>query len=228
MLSASKLAGYLSLNLMRPDSTALMVKEGCSAVASRNLASLCVRPCDVADAERMLKGSGRPVTAAVAFPHGGTDTSVKVAETQKLIDDGAREIIAVLNTGRLLSEKFEYAEQDLKAVTMTALRRGVPVCVAFDSCFLDERMFKIACKIADNIGAQAIMTATGYGSSGTRAAEIARIKEMLGSRMKCVANGGIRTLDQVNEMIAAGADRVVTAFAAQIMDEAAGRAAAQL
>lgn len=223
MLSASKLAGYLSHNMMRPDCSSAALKEGCSLVASRNLRSLCVRPCDVADAERMLKGSGKPVAAAVAFPHGSTDTSIKVSETQKLIDDGAREIIAVMNMGRLVSEKFEYAEQDLKAVTLTAFRRGIPVFVAFDNCFLNERFFKIACKIADNIGAQGIITATGYGSSGTKPEEIIRIRDMLGARVKCIANGGIRTLEQVDELVAAGADWVITPFSAQILEEAAVR-----
>lgn len=226
MLSASKLAGYLSHNLMRPDCSSAALKEGCSLVASRNLKSLCVRPCDVADAERQLKGSGRPVVAAVAFPHGATDTSIKVAETQKLIDDGAKEIIAVINMGKLVSEKFEYAEQDLKAITLTAFRRGIPVYVAFDSCFLNERFFKIACKIADNIGAQGIITATGYGSTGTSTAEIARIRELLGGRVKCIANGGIRTLAQVEELVEAGADWVITPYSVQILEQAAQRTAA--
>ncbi|MDD6263430.1 MAG: deoxyribose-phosphate aldolase [Clostridiales bacterium] len=226
MLSASKLAGYLSHNLMRPDCSVSALKEGCSLVASQNLVSLCVRPCDVADAERMLKGSGKPVAAAVSFPHGGTDTSVKVAETQKIIDDGAREIIAVMNTGRLVSEKFEYAEQDLKTVALTAFRKGIPIFVAFDSCFLNDRLFKIACRIADNIGAQGIITATGYGSSGTKPEEIVKIREMLGTKVKCIANGGIRTLEQVDELVAAGADRVITAFSAQILEEAAIRSSA--
>ena len=223
MLSASKIAGYLSHNLMRPDCSSAALKDGCSLVASRNLRSLCVRPCDVADAERQLRGSGRPVTAAVAFPHGATDTSIKVAETIKLIDDGAKEIIAVTNMGKLVSESFEYTEQDLKAVTLTAFRRGIPVYVAFDSCFLNDRFFKIACKIADNIGAQAIITATGYGSKGTSAEEIARVRNMLGNRVKCIANGGIRTLAQVEERVEAGADWVITPFSAQIMDQAAER-----
>ena len=223
MLSASKLAGYLSHNLMRPDCGSAALKEGSSLVASRNLRSLCVRPCDVADTERHLRGSGRPVVAAVAFPHGSTDTSIKVAETQKLIDDGAKEIIAVANMGRLVSEKFEYAEQDLKAVTLTAFRRGIPVYVAFDSCFLNDRFFKIACKIADNIGATGIITATGYGATGTRPEEIARIRDMLGNRVKCIANGGIRTLAQVEELVDAGADWVITPYSAQILDQAAAR-----
>ncbi len=223
MLSASKLAGYLSHNLMRPDCSSASLKEGCSLVASRNLKSLCVRACDVADAERYLRGSGRPVVAAVSFPHGATDTSIKVAETQKIIDDGAREIIAVANMGRLVSEKFEYVEQDLKAVTLTAFRRGIPVYVAFDSCFLSERFFKIACKIADNIGATGIITATGYGSAGTSSEELARIRDMLGSRVKCIANGGIRTLGQVEALVEAGADWVITPYSAAIMEQAAER-----
>ena len=98
--------------------------------------------------------------------------------------------------------------------------------MAFDSCFLNDRFFKIACRIADNIGAQGIITATGYGSSGTKPEEIVKIKEMLGTKVKCIANGGIRTLEQVDELVAAGADRVITAFSAQILEEAAIRSSA--
>ena len=157
-------------------------------------------------------------TVVIAFYFG--------TQTQKIIDDGAREIIAVMNTGRLVSEKFEYAEQDLKTVALTAFRKGIPIFVAFDSCFLNDRFFKIACRIADNIGAQGIITATGYGSSGTKPEEIVKIKEMLGTKVKCIANGGIRTLEQVDELVAAGADRVITAFSAQILEEAAIRSSA--
>ena len=147
----------------------------------------------------------------------------KVAETQKAIDDGAKELMMVLNIGWLLSEKFEYVEQDVKAIAMTAFRRSVPVYVIVETCFLNDRLLKIACKIAENTGAAGVVTSSGYGIAGAKVEDIVKMKSFVGDKLKVIANGGIKTLDQVLELIGAGADRVCTVMTSAILDEAAAR-----
>jgi deoxyribose-phosphate aldolase len=171
----------------------------------------------------MLKGSGIAVAGVIGFPHGSHDMAIKVAETQKAIDDGAKELMMVLNIGWLLSEKFEYVEQDVKAIAMTAFRRSVPVYVIVETCFLNDRLLKIACKIAENTGAAGVVTSSGYGIAGAKVEDIVKMKSFVGDKLKVIANGGIKTLDQVLELIGAGADRVCTVMTSAILDEAAAR-----
>lgn len=223
MITLNQLTGAIQHMMTRPDCTAAVLKEGCALATAWNLTSVCVRPCDIDDTEKMLKGSGIPVSGVISFPHGSSDTAVKVAEVQKAIDDGAKELMTVMNIGRLLSEKFEYVEQDIRAITMTAFRRGVPVHVVIETCFLNDRLLKIACKMAENTGAAGIVASTGYGPSGAKPEDIVKIKSFLGEKLKVSANGGVKTLDQAFELAEAGADRVCTGMTVKILEEAAAR-----
>jgi deoxyribose-phosphate aldolase len=223
MITLSQLTGALQHMMTRPDCTAAVLKEGCALAAAWNLAAVCVRPCDIDDTEKLLKGSGIPVAGAICFPHGSSDTTIKVAEVQKAIDDGAKELMSVMNTGRLLSERFEYVEQDIKAIAMMAFRRSVPVHVVFEPGFLNDRLLKIACKMAENAGAAGIVVSTGYGPAGATPEDIVKIKSFCGDKLKITANGGVKTLDQAIALAEAGADRIATGMTVKILEEAAAR-----
>ena len=106
---------------------------------------------------------------------------------------------------------------------MIAFRRSIPVTVIIETCFLNDRFLKIACKIAENNGSAAVVTSSGYAPAGTKAEDIVKIKSIVGDKQKIYANGGIKTLDQVLELVSVGADRVCTGFAPQILEEAAAR-----
>ncbi len=208
-------------NMMRPDCTTTMLREGCALAAANNLSAVCVRPCDTSDAVRILKETDVSICTAVSFPHGSSDTAIKVAKAQRAIDDGAKELMVVLNIGRLLSEKFDFVEQDLRAVVTTAYRKGVSVCAVLETCFLNDFLLQTACRIAENAGASEIVTSTGYGTAGASESDVAKIKAVIGQRLKCIANGGIKTLEQCIGLVSKGADRVCTGLTAPILDELA-------
>ncbi|PWL48751.1 MAG: deoxyribose-phosphate aldolase [Clostridiales bacterium] len=221
MLTVDRLAGILEHTVLRPDSTAALLKDACALVTSWNIPTLSVRSCDVADAVRLLKGSGVRVSSAVDFPHGSCDSSVKLAEAQKAIDDGAAELTTVVNVGRLLSDRFDCVEQDCRALVMTAYRRGVPVKLILETCFLNARYRRAACEIAERTGIAQVVTSTGYATAGASPADIAELRGYLPDKIRIAACGGVRTLEQAVSLYAAGADRVCTGNSAHILAEAA-------
>ncbi len=222
-MTVDKLAEMLECTAFRPDTTLSDVKECCETALRFRAAGVCVRSCDVMEAAKLLKGSEIPVTAMIAFPHGNTDTVVKVAEAQKAIDDGAEELEVVINIGRLLSERVEQAEQDIKALHMVAYRKGVALKVNLETCYLPEKYKRMACRMAGRAGAAFVCSGTGYGTEAVTPEEIKLLAEYTPEPVKIKAAGGVRTLDQVFALIEAGAHRVGTGNARAILEEAVVR-----
>ena len=219
MLSSADIAKTIDHALLRPDATAEDLEQACRTALEYNVATVCVRPCDVQRAVRFVKGSDVKVSTVVAFPHGGSETTTKIAETLKGIEDGALELDMVLNIGRLRSGDEAYVEQDVAAVVMAARRKGIPIKVILETCYLTREQIRTACAICKNSGAEFVKTSTGFGTNG---ADIENVRFMVKSAegIKVKASGGIRTLEQALAFLAVGASRLGTASTEEIMKRA--------
>lgn len=210
--------------ILRPETTDTILKECCQTAARWGAGAVCVRPCDVSDAKRLLHGSDVRVCTMISFPHGGAKTPIKVAEVNEALEDGADEIELMPNIGCLNSEDFDRFEQDIKAVALTTYRRSVLLKVVLETCYVSERLRRIACRICEKAGADYIVTSTGYGTAGASAGDIpALLSYIEGGKMKIKAAGGIKTLDSALDMLGAGASRIATGFVQTILEEASAR-----
>lgn len=222
-LTSADIAKMIDHSLLRPELTKEQVEEGCRLAREYDVASVCVKPCDVALANTILEGSDVLVTTVVGFPHGAHKTEIKVFEAQEAIKDGAVELDMVLNIGRLLSRDFDYVERDIKAVVDAAHEKGVLVKVIFENFYLSDELKEIACKISEKVGADYVKTSTGFAGGGATIEDLKLMRRVCSPKVKIKAAGGVRTLDGALAVRSVGTVRFGATATKAILEEAMQR-----
>ena len=80
-----------------------------------------------------------------------------------------------------------------------------------------------ACTLAKAAGADFVKTSTGFASGGATAADVALMRRVVGADMGVKAAGGVRDLEGLKAMVAAGATRVGASAGVKIVQESKGR-----
>ena len=220
--SLEEIRGRIDHAILKPELTRTDVVEQLQLADSYQVFSVCVRPCDVAFARTELS-SGVEVGTVIGFPHGTTSTAAKVAEATHALSDGAAELDMVLNIGWLRSGLMREVERDIAAVVKAS--EGRILKVIFETAFLTEADIVAACSASEAAGADFVKTSTGFAGGGATLEHIRLMRESVGPNVQVKASGGVRTLDTVLELAAAGATRFGTSASAAILDELAARLA---
>ena len=218
--SVPSIASLIDHTLLRPDATHAEIVELCSQARHYNFASVCLNPYWVPVAVKQLAESRVLVCTVVGFPLGATSTASKVAETEAALADGAQEIDMVQNIGALRSGDREAVQRDIQAVVDAAHRGGAIVKVILETALLDDDQKTTACVLAKAAGADFVKTSTGFGPSGATVHDVELMRRAVGPQMGVKASGGIRTLDDFNKMVAAGATRVGASASVKIVEAA--------
>ncbi len=173
-----------------------------------------------------LEGSGVKPGGVVGFPFGYVPDEVKKAEAVYALQQGAREIDMVINVTAIKSRRYNRVEKEIAEVVNLArlYDRGkgeghTVVKVILETCYLDREEIKAAALIAQEQGADFVKSSTGLGPGGAREEDIAFLREILGPTMGIKASGGIRNLADLLKMVMAGATRIGTSSAEDIMEE---------
>src|SRR5262249_19793991 len=193
--------------------------------AQFKFATVCVNPTWVALCARLLAGSGVGVCSVVGFPLGATTADVKGYETRRAIFDGAREIDMVINVGALKSGDLRVVERDREAATGSGGECGALSKVIIGAALLTDDEKVTACTRAKGAAADYVKTSTGFGPGGATPADVALMRRVVGADMGVKAAGGVRDLESVKAMIAAGATRVGASAGVKIVQQATGSAA---
>ncbi len=215
-------AGMIDHTLLKPDATRKEIETLCREAAQFGFATVCVNPTWVAHAARQLASTAVGVCSVVGFPLGATTAEVKGFETRRAIFDGAREIDMVINVGALKSGDLRTVELDIEAVTRPCRECGVLSKVIIEAALLSDDEKVAACTIAKAAGADYVKTSTGFGPGGATAADVALMRRVVGAEMGVKAAGGVRDLDGLKAMVAAGATRVGASAGVKIVQQARG------
>ncbi len=218
----STVAAMIDHTLLKPDATRGDIEALCREAAQFKFATVCVNPTWVATAARLLTGSGVGVCSVVGFPLGATTPDVKGYETQRAIFDGAREIDMVINVGALKSADLRTVERDIEAVTGPCRACGALSKVIIEAVLLTDDEKVTACTVAKAAGADYVKTSTGFASGGATPADVALMRRVVGADMGVKAAGGVRDLEGMKAMIAAGASRVGASAGVKIVQQARG------
>jgi deoxyribose-phosphate aldolase len=202
------LAAYIDHTLLKPDATATDIDRLCEEAVRHRFASVCINPVWVPRASANLKGTGVPVASVIGFPFGATMSEIKAHEARTVIRAGAREIDMVINIGALKSGLHDQVRADIAAVSDACHESGALNKVIIETSLLTDREKVIACQLAVAAKADFVKTSTGYGGGGATVFDVALMRETVGAKLGVKASGGIRTKDDVEEMIAAGATRI--------------------
>jgi len=215
-------ASMIDHTLLKPDATRADIETLCREAAQFKFATVCVNPTWVALAARLLANSGVGVCSVVGFPLGATTPDVKGYETRRAIFDGAREIDMVINVGALKSGDLRAVECDIEAVTTPCREGGALSKVIIEAALLTDDEKVTACTLAKAAGADYVKTSTGFASGGATAADVALMRRVVGAEMGVKAAGGVRDLEGMKAMIAAGATRVGASAGVKIVQQSKG------
>src|SRR6476646_3394900 len=218
----STVASMIDHTLLKPDATRKDIEDLCREAAQFKFATVCVNPTWVATAARLLAGSGVGVFSVVAVSLNATTADVKGYETQRSIFDGAREIDMVINIGALKSGDLRAVERDIEAVTAPCRACGALSKVIIEAALLTDDEKVTACTLAKAAGADYVKTSTGFASGGATPADVALMRRVVGAEMGVKAAGGVRDLEGMKAMIAAGASRVGASAGVKIVQQARG------
>jgi deoxyribose-phosphate aldolase len=200
------LAKYIDHTLLKPEATKDELRHVCQEARQHHFATVCVNSANVGFVARLLAGSDVKPIAVVGFPLGATLPSAKAFETREAIRCGAREIDMVLNVGALKSREYDLVERDIRCVVEAA--GAVPVKVILETVLLDDEEKVIACALAKAAGAAFVKTSTGFGKGGATTHDVALMRRVVGADLGVKASGGVRTREDVEAMIKAGANRI--------------------
>jgi deoxyribose-phosphate aldolase len=216
-------AGLIDHTLLKPDATRTDIEKLCREAAEFHFATVCVNPAWVALCAARLRGTGVGVCSVVGFPLGATTADVKQYETRRAIYDGATEIDMVINVGALKSGDLRTTEQDIEAVIGACRQCGVVSKVIIEAALLTDEEKVTACTLTKAAGADFVKTSTGFGPGGATAADVALMRRVVGAEMGVKAAGGVRDLEGLKAMVAAGATRVGASAGVRIVQESRGQ-----
>lgn len=216
-------AALIDHTLLKPEASRGDIEKLCREAAEFRFATVCVNPAWVALAASLLRGSGVGICSVVGFPLGATTADVKHYETRRAIFDGATEIDMVINIGALKSGDVRTVERDIEAVVEACHQADATSKVIIEAALLTDEEKVTACTLAKAAGADFVKTSTGFGPGGATAADVALMRRVVGSEMGVKAAGGVRDLEGLKAMVAAGATRVGASAGVKIVQESKGR-----
>ena len=207
-MQAQELAKTIDHTLLRPDASAAEIDKLCAEAKEHGFAAVCINPTWVRRAAENLRGTDVAVASVIGFPFGAATAEVKAHEARRAIRDGAREIDMVINIGALKSGMLDTVRADIAGVSDACHESGAANKVIIETGLLTDAEKVVACRLAQQAKADFVKTSTGYAKGGATVFDVALMRETVGPKMGVKAAGGIRTAEDVQDMIAAGATRI--------------------
>lgn len=204
--------------LLKPESTWEQIREICDDAVNYGCASVCIPPAFVRQAAEYLAGR-TGVCTVIGFPNGYNTTQVKVFEAQNALENGADEIDMVINIGWAKEGRWDELEREIRAVKSVCEAHILKVII--ETCLLTDAEKIAMCRVVTAAGADYIKTSTGFSSGGATREDVALLRANVGERVKVKAAGGISSLEDAEEFVALGADRLGTSRIVKIVKEQA-------
>jgi deoxyribose-phosphate aldolase len=202
------LAKMIDHTLLKPDATQEQIAQLCFEARKHGFASVCINPTWVELCAKLLEGSSVKVCTVIGFPLGATSPEVKAFETQVALEHGATEIDMVINVGALKARDLDLVAKDIRGVVTAAHAKRAIVKVIIEAILLTDEEKTIACLLSKEAGADYVKTSTGFASGGATAKDVALMRRVVGPDMGVKAAGGVRTYEDAENMIKAGATRI--------------------
>lgn len=203
----AKLSKYIDHTLLKAYASSDDIKELCNDAIKYDFKSVCVNPYYVSYAKELLKNSDVLVCTVIGFPLGANTTNTKVFETKDALNNGADEIDMVINISKAKEHDFEYIYNEIKSVKEACKNNTLKVII--ETCYLTKEEITEVSLMVKKANANFVKTSTGFGTGGAKVEDVALIKEVVGD-FDIKASGGVKTKEDFDKMISAGATRIGT------------------
>jgi deoxyribose-phosphate aldolase len=214
-----QIAKYIDHTLLKPQSTEKEIIQLCREAKEAGFYAVCVNPCYVNLAAKLLTGTTIKVASVIGFPLGATSKEVKAFEAEWAFKNGAHEVDMVINIGALKDGHDEVVLEDILAVVSVA-KNQIPkkvVKVIIETGLLTPEEKIKACQLIIASGADFVKTSTGFNGGGATLEDIKIIKQAVEEKVKIKASGGIRDYKTARAMLDAGANRLGTSSGVAII-----------
>jgi len=200
------IARRIDHTLLKPTSMRKDIERVCAEAREYGFASVCVNTTWIGLTAQLLKGSNVMPICVIGFPLGAASTNAKIAETRDGVRAGAAEIDMVINIGALKGGEHDRVLEDIRAVVNAA--DGRPVKVILETSMLNREEKIAGCALSRAAGAAFVKTSTGFGGGGATVEDVRLMRQIVGPEMGVKASGGVRSAQDAEDLIAAGADRL--------------------
>ncbi|NCA96839.1 MAG: deoxyribose-phosphate aldolase [Bacteroidia bacterium] len=201
--------------LLKPDASLVAVAQLCDEAMQHEFMSVCINPCFVPVAKKLLAGSDVKVCTVIGFPLGATLPEVKVFETKRCVELGADEIDMVINVSMAKAHDYEYIANEINMIKIAC--QGRLLKVILETCLLTNEEIVQCCRAAVKAGADFVKTSTGFSTGGATAEHVKIMRDTVGPNIGVKASGGVRSKEDADKMIAAGASRIGTSSGVKIV-----------
>lgn len=186
------------------------IKMLCDEAVLYKTASVCIPSCYIKRVKEAYQDTIN-ICTVVGFPLGYANTEAKVAETKKAIEDGANEIDMVINISDVKNGLYDEVEEEIRTLKATCGDKILKVII--ETCYLSQEEKIAMCKAVTNAGADYIKTSTGFGTGGATMEDVLLMKAHIGPNVKIKAAGGVSTIEDLENFLNAGCDRIGTSKA---------------
>lgn len=235
MTDVAEIASRIDHTLLAADVGTAQVDRLIDEARAHGFAAVCVNPIFISHTRAQLRDSAvRPCTVA-GFPLGANLAATKAEEAATAVRNGAAEVDVVAHLPHLLAQDLLAARGELMEIVYAVreIRRNVTVKAIIESAVLmhgvsaDEAEARIinACRAVREAGCDFIKTSTGFHKLGGATVEAVRLMAQHGEGLKVKAAGGIRTLNDAESLLHAGADRLGCSASVEIVS--GGRSTAE-
>jgi deoxyribose-phosphate aldolase len=222
-IDEATLMGCIDHSILRPEFTRAEVEAAIDVAIEWRTATICCRPADLELVVKRLRGTEVGPTTVIGFPHGAHTSQIKEREALLAVEQGAVELDVVVNIGALRGGDLRYVRDELAGICYAVA--PTPVKVILETAYLTPEQIEAGCRVVVEARGSFVKNGTGYSPRGAEAGEIALMRRAVGDQVGVKAAGGVRTLDAMLGMLAAGACRVGATATAAIAAEWRARGA---
>ena len=215
--SEYELASLIDHTLLKPEASRQEILRLCKEALDYRFHSVFLLPYYLPIAVKKLSKTPVEVGTVIGFPLGGNSTTTKIFEAIDSLRQGAKELDIVINIGALKSGDFPYLERELKGIISKT-----PEClhkVIVEVGLLTEEELKRMIEVVNRVKPAFVKTSTGFLARGAQVGDVVVIRNYLHPDIGIKASGGIRTLQQVTQLVDAGASRIGTSTGVEIIQE---------
>ena len=213
-MNVKKILSACDHTLLNQDATENDILALCDDAIKYGTASVCIPPCYVKAAKEYVKGKMK-ICTVIGFPLGYQTAKVKAYEAKEAVENGADEIDMVINVGFLKTKRFDEVRSEISLVKDACGEKILKVII--ETCLLTDEEKKAMCKIVGEAGADFIKTSTGFSHAGATAEDIKLFSDNVPTGLKIKAAGGIKTLEDAENFLRLGAERLGTSRIVKIV-----------
>lgn len=213
------IAAVIDSTNLKPEARARDIETLCLEAVKYKMAAVCVNPCRLLLAGRLLAGSEVKLCTVIGFPLGAEGLEIKVCSAAKALENGADELDMVINIGAVKDEDYAAVIEEVEAVGALKKERDFVLKVIVETALLTGIELAKVTSCLRQAGADYIKTSTGLASRGVSLEDIAIINNYKAEGLKIKASGGIKDLDFALDLLRAGVNRLGTSQARNLIEE---------